>query len=221
MDDARVSVTRLSAEDELSLSFAPGLGWRPLRHLLGVHAFGINAYTCHAEGGALIEEHDELGDSAGGHEEVYAVLTGHAVFTVAGEEIDGPAGTLVAIHDPAARRSARALEAGTTALAIGGAPGRPFEVSAWEYAFRADAAAHSGRPDEAVTILTEAVSQRPDEAVLLYNLACYESLSNSPEAALAHLRRAVELDAKYAGYAADDADLDAIRGETGFPHPIA
>ena len=90
MDDARVSVTRLSDEDELSLSFAPDLGWRPLRHLLGVHAFGINAYTCHAAGGALIEEHDELGDSAGGHEEVYAVLTGHAVFTVAGEEIDGP-----------------------------------------------------------------------------------------------------------------------------------
>ncbi len=219
MDDARVSVTRITSEDELSLTFAPGLGWHPLRHLLDVHAFGINAYTCHTAGGALIEEHNELGDSAGGHEEVYVVLTGHAVFTIDGEEIDGPAGTLVAVHDPAARRGARALRAGTTALAVGGAPGRPFEVSAWEHAFRADAAAHSGHPDEAVRILTEALSQRPDEAVLLYNLACYESLSGSSGDALAHLRRAVELDAKYADYAADDDDLDAVRGEDGFPHP--
>ena len=43
MDDARVSVTRLSDKDELTLSFAPGLGWRPLRHLLGIHAFGMPA----------------------------------------------------------------------------------------------------------------------------------------------------------------------------------
>lgn len=219
MDDARVSVAHRSDDDELPLSFAPELGWRPLRHRLGVRAFGMNAYTCHAEGGQLIEDHDELGDSAGGHEEVQVVMTGHAVFTVAGDEIDAPAGTFVAIHDPAVRRSAHALDPGTTALAVGGVPGRPFEVSTWEFNFRADAAVRSGNPHEGIAIMNEALKDHPDHPALLYNLACYESLSGRPRDALAHLRRSVEQDATYAGYAADDGDLDPIRGERGFPLP--
>ncbi len=119
---APFTVARLADAGELTLSFAPELGWKPLRHLLGVHAFGMNAYVAHVDGSQLIEEHDELDASAGGHEEVYFIVAGHAVFTVAGEEFDGPAGTFVAVHDPAARRSATALEADTVALAIGGRP---------------------------------------------------------------------------------------------------
>jgi tetratricopeptide (TPR) repeat protein len=221
MEDQRVSVARLSDDNELSLSFAPELGWRPLRHLLGLRAFGMNAYTCHVEGGQLIEEHDELGDVAGGHEEVYVVMTGHAVFTVDGEEIDAPAGTFVAVHDPAVPRGARALGAGTTALAVGGAPGRSFEVSTWEYTFRAEAASRSGRPEEGITIMGEALRRHPDHPALLYNLACYESLTGQAAVALEHLRRAVAIDPKYAGYAADDADLDAVRDLTGFPGSAA
>ena len=179
----------------------------------------MNAYTCHTDGGPLVEEHDELGDTAGGHEEVYVVITGHAVFTLDGEEVDAPAGTVVAVHDPAVRRGARALTAGTTALAVGGAPGRPFEVSKWEYAFRADAEAHRGRPSEGIAILEEALQRWPDDPMMLYNLACFESLAERGGEALTHLRRSAELDPKYADYAADDADLEAIRGEPGFPTP--
>jgi tetratricopeptide (TPR) repeat protein len=221
MDEARAGVLRLSESSELGLSFAPELGWHPVRHLLGITAFGMNAYTCHAEGGQLIEEHDELGDAAGGHEEVYVVVAGHAVFTLDGEKVDAPAGTIVAVHDPSVRRAARALTAGTTALAVGGAPGRPFEVSKWEYAFRADAEARRGRLPESITIVGEALQRWPDDAMLLYNLACFESLAGRGGEALTHLRRSVDLDPKYAGYAADDADLDAIRGEPGFPAPPA
>ncbi len=219
MDEARAGVLRLTQSSELRVSFAPELGWHPVRHLLGITAFGMNAYTCHTDGGPLVEEHDELGDTAGGHEEVYVVITGHAVFTLDGEEVDAPAGTVVAVHDPAVRRGARALTAGTTALAVGGAPGRPFEVSKWEYAFRADAESYRGRPLEGVAILEEALQRWPDDPILLYNLACFECLGGRGGEALAHLRRSVELDPKYAGYAADDADLEAIRGEPGFPSP--
>jgi adenylate cyclase len=90
-------------------------------------------------------------------------------------------------------------------------------VSKWEYAFRADAASHRGRPLTGVAILEEALQRWPDDPILLYNLACFESLSGRGGEALTHLRRAVELDPKYAGYAADDADLQAIRDEPGFP----
>jgi tetratricopeptide (TPR) repeat protein len=217
MDEARAGILRLDDADELGLSFAPELGWHPVRHRLGITAFGINAYTCHTAGGQLIEDHDELGESAGGHEEVYVVVAGHAVFTLDGEETDAPAGTVVAVHDPAVRRAARAVTAGTTAFVVGGAPGRPFEVSRWEYTFRADAEARRGRPEEGVAILEDALRRWPDDAMLLYNLACFESLAGRGAEALTHLGRAVALDAKYAGYAADDADLDAVRGRPGFP----
>jgi len=214
---APFTVAHLSDAEELPLSFAPDLGWKPLRHLLGVRAFGMNAYVAHAAGGQLIEDHDELGGGAGRHEEVYFVVAGHATFTVAGEELDGPVGTFVAIHDPAVRRSATALEGGTVALAIGGPVGRPFRVSPWEYSFRAEAAARAGRVEEARVLMGEALAERPDEPGALYNLACYECLGGHTADALAHLRRAVELDPKYAGYATDDADLAGLRDDAAFP----
>ena len=126
------------------------LVWRPVRRTLGIEAFGMNAYTAANAGDEIVEDHDELGNAAGGHEEVYVVLTGHVTFTVGGEEIDAPAGTLVFLKDPAVRRAAVAKEAGSTVLAVGGEPGKAYEVSAWEYYFAAIPFAKSGEWDKAV-----------------------------------------------------------------------
>ncbi len=46
----------------------------PVREHLGIHAFGVNAYTA-SEEGTLIGEHDEAGS---GQEELYIVLDGKA-----------------------------------------------------------------------------------------------------------------------------------------------
>ena len=126
----------------------------------------------------------------------------------------------MAIHDPPLRRGARAVLAGTTARAVGGAPGRPFEVSTWEYTFRAEATSRWGRPEEGIAIMIDGLTHHPDRPALLYNLACFESLTGRPREALEHLRRAVERDSTYAGHAADDTDLVAIRGKQGFPQPL-
>jgi hypothetical protein len=86
----------------------------------------------------MVEPHDERDDEVqltDGHEELFAVMSGHAVFTVDGEDIDGPAGTLVFVRDPDLIRSARATVDGTSILAIGGRPGVPFEISRWERAW--------------------------------------------------------------------------------------
>ena len=108
-----------------------GLEWRPVRHHLGIGAFG--AGTWHGDAGIeLIEEHTEQVEGADEHEELYLVVRGRARFTVAGEEIDAPAGTLVAVPDPAASRRAVAEEDGTAILAIGAPRGRAYEVSPWE-----------------------------------------------------------------------------------------
>ena len=107
--------------------------WKPLRHHFGVRAFGVNAWVATEADQELVEEHDELEeDGAGGHEELYAITAGHAVFTVDGSRVDAPAGTVLFVSDPSLVRSAVALEAGTTVLCVGGWPDRAFEPSEWE-----------------------------------------------------------------------------------------
>jgi hypothetical protein len=86
-------------------------------------------------GDEFIEEHHEADDEenkTNGHQELFAVIAGHALFTVDGEEIDAPAGTIVFVRDPALLRAARATVDGTTVLAVGGPAGAPYAVSRWE-----------------------------------------------------------------------------------------
>ena len=99
-----------------------------VRRHFDIRAFGVNAITANTDE-ELVEPHDELVDS---HEELFAVMSGRAVFTVDGEDLDAPAGTLVFVRDPALIRSARATADGTAILAIGARAGVPFEASGWE-----------------------------------------------------------------------------------------
>jgi len=103
--------------------------WAPVRHALDIAAFGVNAFTAQRSGAEVIEDHDE---SDSRHEELYVVLTGRAEFTVGDETFDAPAGTLVAVRDPDLRRVARASQAQTTVLAVGGVVGEAFEPRDWE-----------------------------------------------------------------------------------------
>ena len=106
--------------------------WKPVRHHLDVRSFGVNAFSAPEIGDEVVEEHDELGPNAAQHEELYLVLSGKALFTVNGEDFEASKGTLVFLPDPTARRTARALEASTVVIAIGGKPGAVYEVSNWE-----------------------------------------------------------------------------------------
>ena len=100
----------------------------------------------------MIEEHHEADDEenqTNGHEELFAVMTGHAVFTIDGEEIDAPAGTIVFVRDPALLRHARAIADGTAIFMVGGPVGVPYTVSLgiWRSRNRAKSA-HPGAPAE-------------------------------------------------------------------------
>ena len=107
-----------------------GLFYLVRRHF-DIRAFGVNAITGDA-GSELVEPHHERDDESNltdGHEELFVVMSGHAAFTVDGEAVDAPAGTLVFVRDPAVVLSARASADGTTILAIGGRPAIPLEIS--------------------------------------------------------------------------------------------
>lgn len=187
--------------------------WHPVRHTLGVEAFGVNAYTQPEAGGELIEEHDETGAGAGRHQELYIVLSGRARFTVGDNELDAPAGTLVFCDDPAERRGAVAAEPDTTVLVVGGRVGEAFAISPWESYFRADAALTRGDKDEVLAVMDEGIDRYPDNASMQYNAACYAALVGDGERAIELLRRALELDPAMALWVAKDADLESIRDD--------
>jgi tetratricopeptide (TPR) repeat protein len=197
----------------------PGtLTWRPVRRHFGVRAFGVNAYTAAEAGQDVVEDHTE---AANGHEELYVVVSGHAAFTVAGEDIDAPTGTLVFIRDPDVRRAATAREPETTVLAIGAKPGEPYEVSAWEFWFAAEPYRRAGDYARAAATIAEGLAERPDHPVLLYNLACAESLAGDADSAIAHLRRAIELRPETARWADEDEDFKPLREDPRFASAIA
>lgn len=106
--------------------------WLPVRHHLGINAFGVNAWAAAKTGDRVIESHVEETEGGSPHEELYFVVSGHATFSVDGEDVDAPAGTFVFVANPMASRGAVAREDGTTVLAVGAARGIAYEISPWE-----------------------------------------------------------------------------------------
>jgi tetratricopeptide (TPR) repeat protein len=201
--------------DELdAIELPEGFVWRPVRRHFGIRAFGVNAYSARGAGEPIVEEHSEI---RLGHEEIYLVLRGRALFTVDGDEHELSAGQLVFVRDPSLRRSAIAVDAETVVLALGGKPGEAYTVSAWEASFAAVPAAKAGDWDEAIRIIAEALKEQPEHPALLYDIACIEAQSGLHLDALLHLKRAVELEPRWIKHAQQDSDFAAIRAEPGFP----
>ncbi len=200
--------------DELdAIEMPDGFVWRPVRRHFGIQAFGTNAYTPGASG-QVVEEHSE---QVLGHEEIYLVLRGRVRFTVDGNEHELGQGQLVFLRDPSLRRSAVALTDDAAVLAIGGKPGAPHEVSAWEYTFAASPQLRAGRHDEARQTLHEGLEAKPASPPLLYDLACVEALAGEKDKALELLNEAVAADERFRKYAQTDEDFASIRDDSRFP----
>jgi quercetin dioxygenase-like cupin family protein len=189
-----------------------GLTWRPVRRRLGIEAFGCNAYTAENAGDRVVEEHREQD----GHEELYFVASGGATFMLDDEEHDAPAGTFVFCR-PGTKRGAVAADAGTTVVVFGAKPGVPHEISKWEQIFAAFGHLRNGDEAKGREEIEAAIAEFPGEWQGHYNAACFEAQTGNREGAIAHLKRAVELDGQAAEYAAKDDDFDAIRGDPEFP----
>ena len=187
--------------------------WIPIRRHFGIAAFGVNAWTGD-DGDEVIGPHEERRT---GHEELYVVVSGRAEFRIGDETVDGPAGTIVFVRDPAARRGAVAREAGTIVLAVGAKPGTAFSPSVWEENADIIPLFAEGRYEEAAERLRDANARHPDAGGILYNLACAEARLGNGDAALEHLARAVEIEPRFAEIARDDADLASIRDDPRFP----
>ena len=187
--------------------------WRPVRRRFDIRAFGSNAYTSEGAGRRIVEEHVE----GTGHEEVYLVVRGRARFTLDGEDVDAPAGTIVFIREPTVTRGAIAEEEDTVVLAVGGFAGRPFEVSAWESFFAAIPATREERWDDAIAIYEQALEEHGPHPAVLFNLSRVEARAGRRLEALTHLQEAARRDPSIAERARRTSDFVAIRREPGFP----
>ena len=213
--DPRYAVLRID-EVEASRDFA-GLRFRPLRPLLGIEAFGVAAWLADT-GEEVIVDHTEPRD---GQEELYVVLAGRARFVIGDdEELAASPGTCVAVR-PGVRRRATAETDGTSVLAVGAPRGAVYSAPGWEHSAVAAAEYRRGDFAAAAALLRKAESEHPDVVGVVYNLACCEALSGEREAALDHLRRAVELDPRMAAHARSDSDLDSIRDDPRFAAAVA
>lgn len=215
----KFQVTTLS---EIEIPFSdPAIGWAPIRRHLDVGSFGINAWTATEAGKEVIGEHDEVGPRSNRHEELYLVVNGRATFTVDGETIDAPAGTVVFVRDPATKRKAVADEAGTTVLSVGGRPGAAFTPSTWERSAPALAFFATKEYEKAHEALRAAHEEFPDDPTVLYNLACAESLLGQADDAVGHLRQSIATDESFRELAQTDTDFDPIREDSRFKELVA
>jgi tetratricopeptide (TPR) repeat protein len=120
------------------------------------------------------------------------------------------------VRDPASTRTAVALEDGTTLLSVGGPKGEAFVPRAWEVNSEVFALFERGEIAEAKEMVMEALGRFEDRDALTYNLACAEARLGETEAAVEHLRAALELRPSLADLARGDSDLDAIRDDPRF-----
>jgi len=192
--------------------------FRPVRHHLGITAFGVNAWTARDAGGRIINEHKE--DDPDAHEELYLVLSGRATFELDGNRVDAPTGTFVFVR-PNVKRTAFAEEPGTTLVAVGAAAGQAYEPVGWELWAPLNPLYKDGKYAEAADRAKEIVERHPEYPGLLYNLACCESLAGRKGDAVEHLRAAIERSETFREFAESDSDLDAIREEPGYKELFA
>jgi tetratricopeptide (TPR) repeat protein len=219
LPDAEISVAGYAVAhlDEIE-EFADGrCRYRPIRHHFGISAFGVTAWTAHAAGDLIIDEHDE--DDPTADQELFLVLRGHAVFELEGDRVDAPAGTLV-YASPRTKRTASAEEAGTTIIALEGSPGKAYDARGWELWAPLVPLYEAGEYAEVADRLRVLVDASPQYPMLFFNLACCESLSGRTTDALDHLRQAIEMSEEFRASAKDDSDLDPIRGEPAFEQLI-
>jgi mannose-6-phosphate isomerase-like protein (cupin superfamily) len=206
------TVAHLDDIDEISDGRVP---WRPVRHHLGIKAFGVNAFTGKNTGDRIINEHDEA-DQADLHEELYFVASGRARFELDGETVDAPVGTFVFAR-PSVLRTAFAEEPGTTLVAVGAARGQAYEPSGWEIWAPLRELYEAGDYAAAADRGRELVADNPEYSVPIYNLACCEALAGRTEDAIGHLQIALERSGEQLrSVAREDSDLDSLRDDPRF-----
>jgi tetratricopeptide (TPR) repeat protein len=191
-----------------------------LRRTLDIGAFGASASYQAKAGEEVVGEHDELGPGADGHEELYVVVQGSATFTLDGEEIEAPQGTVVFVQ-PGTTRKAVATSDETIVLAVGGRRGEAYRVPPGGEL--SDFFEHYNKQDYegALAACHVALEKHPGNALILFNIACMQSMLGRGDEALATLAESVEKWPKFKENAQADDDFASLREDARFTELVA
>lgn len=186
-----------------------------LRRTLDIGAFGASATYQAKAGEDVVGEHDELGPGADGQEELYVVVQGDATFTLDGEEIRAPQGTVVFVQ-PGTTRKAVATSDETIVLSVGGRRGKAYRVPPGGELY--DFFQHYKEQDweGALAACHVALDKFPGNALILYNIACMQSMLGRGDEALATLAESVEKWPKFKENAQADDDFTSLREDPRF-----
>jgi tetratricopeptide (TPR) repeat protein len=186
-----------------------------LRRTLDIGAFGASAAYQAKAGEDVVGEHDELGPGADGQEELYVVVQGDATFTLDGDEVDAPHGTVVFVP-PGTMRKAVAKSDETIVLAVGGRRGEAYRPPPGASLF--DFFEHYNRQDYegALAACHVALEQYPGNALIIYNIACMQSMLGHGDEALDSLHVAVEDWPRFKENARKDDDFASLREDPRF-----
>jgi mannose-6-phosphate isomerase-like protein (cupin superfamily) len=215
MAGTKTSFKVAAVEEIEAIDYRQDTNMRPVRHHLGISAFGTNAWTAAEVGDRLMPEHAE----DAGSEELYVVLGGRARFEIDGDSVDAPAGTLVFVR-PEVNRTAFAEEPATTVLAVGSTVGEPYHGGGWEVWAPFHPQFEAGEYDAVIDSARETL-EASGYAAPLYNLACCEALAGKKDDAIGHLRLAIEKRPNLRDLAKEDTDLDPLRDEPAFKELVA
>lgn len=204
-DRPQSSVVSLFEADPVEVGDDP-LRWIPVRRLLGIGAFGVNAYRADA-GQTVIEPHVE----SPGQEELYVVVSGALDLELGDERIALAAGEAIFAADPTRRRAATARLDGTVVLAVGGWPDRPYHALPWEPIYLADRAFRNGDWDAAAATLEREAGGQRESPPVRYRLACCRAQLGDGAAAEAELAAAIEARPELRDRALGDPLLEPIR----------
>ena len=101
-------------------------------------------------------------------------------------------------------RTAVATQAGTVMFAVDGSPGKAYAPTGWELCAALVPLQDSGQYAELVAQLARVIDANPHYPMLVYNLACAESVSGQTGDAIEHREQAVEAEEKFR----DDARVE-------------
>ena len=191
-----------------------------LRRTLDIGAFGASASYQAKAGEEVVGEHDELGPGADGHEELYVVVQGSATFTLDGEEIEAPQGTVVFVQ-PGTTRKAVATSDETIVLSVGGRRGEAYRLPPGAELY--DFFEHYKQEDweSALAACHVALEKHPGNALILYNIACMQSMLGRGDEALATLAESVEKWPRFKENAQADDDFASLREDARFTELVA
>src|SRR4051794_5704983 len=183
----------------------------PVREHLGISAFGINAFRARDDG-RIINDHDEAGS---GQQELYVVIEGTATFTIDGEQVEAPQGTLVYVS-PESKRTAHG---DAVILAIGGTPGEVYQALDWGPAWAVNNDAMALYNEQKYAEAAQAIRERIgdlDHPGLHYNLACFAAVGGGTGGVFEPRRAAGRGSPPFRDQAPQDDDFASVRDDPRF-----